>query len=242
MAILAVLMGIMLATLGRVRQATRSFFCKNKLQTVVQRFALFSDEYGHEDRGRDSAQLGPNRFRIEDFQERVYGIDEFYDGPKRLGAPIPFDPHDQPLMCPEGPHELGRRPGKLSGSQSGVAPKGNVSVAFNMRLFAATRIIGSRITPAPVTLTPRILDRPWVPLVFDVDGAYAVNVLHRDPFFSAPAAGKTRGLYAGNRFWFPSLRHGGQLHAGFIGGHVWSSPAPARAVGWDWQYQPPPDP
>lgn len=242
LAILAVLMSIMLATLGRVRLATRAFVCKNKLQDVVQQFALFADEYGHEYRGRDSAALGANRFRIEDFQESLYRIDEFYDGPTGLGAALAMDQRQEPLMCPAGPRELGRRPGKLSGSQSAITPKQNVSVAFNMRLYVATRLIGGRVVPAPVTLTPRVLDRPWAPLVFDVDGAYAQNVLRRDPFFSAPAAGEVRGLYAGDRFWFPSLRHGKKLHAGFIGGHVWTSADPAEAVGWDWQYQPPPDP
>jgi len=243
-AILAILMGILATTLRQVRSAARAVICKNKLQGVTQRFQLFADDYGHADRGRESAALGPNRFRIEDFQDSLYGTEEFCPRSLENLGTTPLEAADQPLICPVGPRSLARE-NTPQPAEDSIKPLANVSVAFNMRLHRASVRVqhGSMSLDVlrDVTLTSRVLDHPWAPLAFDVDGAAARNrsepIL---PFYSAPPVDAT-GLYAGGRFWFPAARHGGKVHAAFIGGHVWSAPDPAGAADWDWAYQPPPE-
>jgi len=243
-AILAILMGILLTTLGKVRESARSVLCKNKLQTVAQRFQLFADDFGHPDRGRESAQLGDKQFRIEDFQDSIYGTEEFYrPSITKLGTE-PIDTRKNPLVCPDGPRELSRI-NSPQPAEDTIAPLANVSVGFNMRLHrASVRLTNGNFEVdvlRDVTLTARILDHPWTPLAFDVDGASAQNRPQRVlPFYSAPPV-ESAGLYASGKLWFPSARHGGMVHAAFIGGHVWSARRPASAPNWDWGYQPPPD-
>jgi prepilin-type N-terminal cleavage/methylation domain-containing protein/prepilin-type processing-associated H-X9-DG protein len=244
MAILAVLMGLLATTLTQVRQAARSVVCKNKLQIVAQRFQLFADDYGRVDRGRESERLGPSRFRLEDFQDSLYGTEEFFDrGLLEVGT-VQYDPAEQPLMCPTGPRALAR----VSSPQPAediVTPLVNVSVGFNMRLHqASVRVQQGEFefdVLRRVTLNARVLDRPWAPLAFDVNGEAARNrpdpIL---PFWSAPPV-EAAGMYASGRFWFPAKRHGGMVHAAFLGGHVWSARRPELAADWDWKYQPPPD-
>jgi prepilin-type N-terminal cleavage/methylation domain-containing protein len=243
-AIVGVLMSILATTLGRVREAARAVHCKSKLQTVAQSFQLFADDYGQAERGRESERLGPNRFRIEDFQDSLYQTEEFYRiDPGNLG-PRPYDTGAHPLICPDGPRELARE-ASAQPAEDSITPLENVSVGFNMRLHrASVRVQHGAIefdVLRDVTLSVRVLDHPWTPLAFDVDGAAARRradpVL---PFYSAPPIEAT-GMYAGGNFWFPSNRHAGQVHAAFLGGHVWSAREPERAADWDWAYQPPAD-
>ncbi len=233
--IMLVLMTVLSAALGRVRSAARSFRCKNNLKTVVFDFTLFADEGTNVNRG-ESEHLRGHGFRIEDFQESVYGIDEFWD----LGAVrrAPLDPARQPLMCPAGPHELYRSAG-LPCSDYAVGPAEDVSVGFNMRLHRASVQIGGRWLLYPVTLKSRILEHPFVPLVFDVDGAQATRQ-RVPPYYAAPRLDDA-GLYGSGRFWFPAARHGGEVNIGFVGGHVLSASDPLRNGTWDWRYQPIPD-
>jgi prepilin-type N-terminal cleavage/methylation domain-containing protein/prepilin-type processing-associated H-X9-DG protein len=244
MAILAVLLSILATTLGKVRGAARSVVCKNKLQSVAQRFQLFADDYGHTQRGRESDRLGPHRFRIEDFQDSLYATEEFFDRALIGVGSVAYAAADQPLMCPSGPRSLARASSPQPAEDT-ILPLANVSVGFNMRLHRASVRVQQGLFSVDVlrdvTLSARVLDRPWAPLAFDVDAPAARNrpdpVL---PFWSAPPAG-SNGLYARGRFWFPAARHGGMVQAAFLGGHVWSARTPEAAHDWDWAYQPPPD-
>jgi len=242
--ILSVLASILLTTLAKVRESARSVLCKNKLQGVAQSFQLFADDYGHPDRGRESARLGGNRFRLEDFQDSLYQTEEFYRTSIEDLGEIPLDPRKQPLVCPDGPRELARE-NSPDPAEDTITPLAAVSVGLNMRLHrASVRIVKGPLeidALVDVTLDPRVINHPWTPLAFDVDGQAArprsQPVL---PFYSAPPTERT-GMYASGNFWFPAARHAGQVHAAFIGGHVWSAREPAKAGDWDWAYQPPPD-
>ena len=243
MAILAVLMGILGTTLGKVRGAARSVLCKNKLQSVTQKFRLFADDYGHPDRGAESERLGPKRFRLEDFQDYLYGTEEFWDANDNPSTEIKYAPAKQPMMCPAGPRLLVKR-GNMDLAAGVITPIENVSVGLNMRLHRAN--VALDIGPKKiyvlrdVTLNARALDHPWTPLAFDVDGV-AASRAGKQPFYAAPALAGEEGQYAGDNFWFPAFRHNGQIHAAFLGGHVWSSSQPKKQADWDWSYQPPPE-
>lgn len=235
LAILSVLISILAATLVKVRGASRSFVCRNKLRTVAFEFQRFADDFAPPDRG-DSDRDGRPGFRVEDFQERLYGIDEFWDGATRPVAS--FDAGRQPLICPAGPGPVQRRIGVPCSGQA-VIPLENVTIGLNMRLDRASVFVGGRPVLKPVRLTSGILDRPSVPVAFDVEGRTAAErgVL---PYYSAPPAGD-RGLYGTGRLWFSSTRHGGEVNACFVGGHVLSSRSPETEPQWDWAYQPAPE-
>lgn len=231
--IISLLTGILISTVMKVRGSARDFVCKNNLKTVAFNFLQFADEYSHPYRG-DSDRFGRGAFEIEDFQERVYGIAEFW---KVSGlAQVPYEPSKQPLMCPSGPQTLSKQAG-VPCEDYAVTPAENVSVAFNMRLHRASVRLGGRSVLDPVQLTPRLQEHPAVPLAFDVDGAVAAD-LGLLPYYSAPPAGDT-SWYGTGQFWFPSSRHAGQVNACFVGGYVLSARKPASAPGWDWRYQPP---
>jgi prepilin-type processing-associated H-X9-DG protein len=242
MAIIALLLTIMGASLSKARIAGKSFVCKNQLKNIAFDFILFADDYAHPWRG-DSDKLGRAGFYIEDFQERQYKIDEFWkveaisfssysDGVKLKASEIP-------LMCPAGPQKLSKIP-SLSCRERAIVPVANVSMGFNMRLDQAS--VGTSPGPtelAAVRLNKRILAHPNTPLVFDVDAEAALaKDIDQVPYYSAPPT-NTWDDYASGKYWFPSLRHGGRCNAAFIGGHVLSSLRPERETGWDWKYQPP---
>lgn len=234
-AIVSLLASILLLSLGRVRASSKNFECKNKLKTVGFDFLQFAEELSHPYRG-DSEQLGRGGFHINDFQERVYRISEFW--PNAGYRMESYRPQDQPLICPAGPQELQRRP-RVRCENYAVWPVANVSTAFNMRLYKASVVTAGRPVLRPVRLSSRILAHPGVPLAFDVDGQAAASrkIL---PYYSAPPAGDT-GLYASGLFWFPALRHQGRVNAAFVGGYVLSSRQPERDSGWNWKHQPPPE-
>lgn len=242
--IIAIMMSLLLTALSKVRSAAKSVVCKNKLQTVGQEFSLFAGEYTHVDRGRESDRLGSTRFRLEDFQDRIYATEEFLDLNLPPFSVIPYRPAELPLMCPAGPQVLSRETSPEPALTT-IKPLSNVSIGFNMRLHRASLNItfGSSTFPVlrDVTLTAAVLDHPWTPLAFDVDGTAARNrPSPLEPFYSAPGDAND-GMYANDAFWFPASRHGGMTHAVFIGGHVWSATHPKSASGWDWAYQPAPD-
>ena len=220
----------------KVRGASRSFLCKNNLKTVAFEFTLFADDYsrvGRSDSDGDSAR----GFRIEDFQERLYGVDEFWD--LRGQSDARLNPAKQPLMCPAGPRVL-RRVAGAKCSDNAVGPASNVSTGFNLRLHQSPEMVVNDPANSSLLLTSRILEQPRVPLVFDVDGAAAARhgVV---PFYSAPQLFDLTA-YPGDRFWFPALRHGGKLNAAFVGGYVLASRQPNRDSAWDWRHQPNPNP
>jgi prepilin-type N-terminal cleavage/methylation domain-containing protein/prepilin-type processing-associated H-X9-DG protein len=233
--IMLVLVSLLATSLGQVRGASRKFVCSNKLKTVAFEFAQFADGFAHPYRGRSEAQ-GKEAFRIDDFQERLYRIDEFWDAGGR--AEVACDPSREWLMCPSGPQVLQRRSG-LPCTGYAVGPPENVSMAVNMRLAKASVLVGGRYVLKDVVLRERILQRSMVPLAFDVEGgeAAARDVL---PYYSAPPTSE-EGRYHSGLFWFPALRHGGKVNACFVGGHVSSSRIPAEEPDWNWKYQPPPE-
>ena len=233
--IIAILASIVLVTLAKVRSTAKSFVCKNNLKTVAFEFIQFADDLSPTDRG-DSEALGRNAFHIEDFQEKLYRIDEFW-GPDPAGQ-RPYKPSAQPLMCPGGPKQLLRSAG-LPCSNGAVGPARNVTIGFNMRLDRASVRMGGRWILRKVRLTHRVLEHPSVPLAFEVDGEQA-DRNRRIPYYAAPPAGDP-GLYGDGTFWFPKTRHGRRVNAAFVGGHVLSAPRPENQADWDWRYQHPPD-
>lgn len=246
-AILALLIGIVLASLAKVRASTRSFVCKNKLKTVAFDFIQFADDYAHPWRG-DSDADGQPGFYVNDFQERLYGVAEFW----KMGA-IPqaghttapftqeFKPADHPMICPAGPQFLWREP-NLTCAEGAIGPVENVTIGFNARLHRAPlRTFDSGGRPQyvwqDIRLTQRILGHPSVPLAFDVDGAVAsVTPGDPKPYYTAPPVGDPASPL--NGLWFPSMRHGGMMNVAFVGGHVLSSSQRDGQTGWDWSYQP----
>lgn len=236
--IIALLIAILFPALGAGRAAAHDLRCRANMRTVLIDFIDFADETGAGRRG-DSDFFGPTRFRLEDFQERVYGIDEFWTGADV--ERMPLSPSAQPLMCPAGSNTLERRSG-MPCSSGAVGPQRNVTTGFNRRLHKRTRYDNDgNPFSANAKLTHRILMNPDVPLLFDVDGDEAV-AREALPYYAAPPIDRKTGddIYSGGEFWFPSMRHRGRINIGFVGGHVLSSSAPLSEPWADWSYQPDP--
>lgn len=233
--IVALLTAILLPAMSAGRHAAKDLECRANFREVSQRFTHFADESGVGLRG-DSQRLGPELFLLEDFQESIYGLHEFWEGPEATRQLI--DASLQPLMCPESPTKLERRSG-IPCSEGAVGPASGISAGFNKRLEKKSRIVGDRPYPATAYLTTKILEYPDVPLVFDVDGAEAAA---RDisAFYSAPPilTDKAVDIYESGLNWFPSFRHRGRMNIGFVGGHVLSSSEPLAEPWWRWGYQP----
>ena len=232
--VIAILLAILLPALSAGRNAANDLRCRAQLRTVTQAFIQFSTDSSGVNRG-DSEQLSDRLFRLEDFQESIYGIAEFWIGPKSsrvsFGSPLP------PLVCPAASGRLEKR-ANTPCSSGAVGPQQNVSIGFNRRLNIGTRYIGQIPRAANVYLAEKILQFPDVPLLFDVDGAKAVT-LGVVPYYAAPAVSTSPpDIYAGGKFWFPSFRHRGAMSVGFVGGHVLSSRRPLYEPWWRWDYQP----
>lgn len=233
MAIIAILISIVGVSLSKVRNAGRAVMCMNNLKTVGQEFFLFADDNNHTYRG-DSEKLSRKLFRLEDFQEKLYRIDEFWDAGS--ASEVVLDRGKNPLICPAAAGTVKKRP-DLPCSASAVVPLQSISIGFNMRLDQVTTTVHGWIRLQRTRLTTRILQHPEVPLAFGVDGAEAVRqgVL---PYFAAPPAGD-QGPYGTGRFWFPGPRHDGKLNVAYIGGYVQRTPDPGVAPKSNWKYQPP---
>lgn len=224
--IIAVLVSLMLPALQKCRSAARNLKCASQLQNIAFEFRLFADDFAAQTRGGSDA-LGPRFFYVEDFQEKMYGLAEFWDSPGTLRADV--DPTKSPMLCPEGKPALKKR--ALAPCSSGaVFPKQNVSLAFNRRLYRPGPFM------KPVMLTGKILDHPDVPLAMDVDGESAF-ANRKDPYYVAPPTDQEDGYQQG-AYWFPGMRHGQRLNAAFVGGQVESSRHPASEPTWKWSYQP----
>lgn len=230
--IIAALIAILGASVRKVRNAGRTVVCMNNLKTVNQEFFRFADDSTRTYRG-DSERTG-RLFRLEDFQEKLYRIDEFWDaGPS---SEITLEPSKLALACPAATGILTKRK-NLPCSENAIVPPENVSMAFNMRLDRVSAVVRGWPVLQRTRLTMRILERFDVPLAFGVDGAQAARngVL---PYYSAPPA-RDAGLYGTGKFWFPSLRHEGKLNVAFIGGYVLRTADPGNAPRSNWEYQPP---
>ena len=232
--IISLLAAILLPAMSAGRQAAKDLECRAQFRDVTQRFINFADDSGVGLRG-ESQSLG-GRFQIEDFQESLYQVDEFWVGPESERTPVHAG--TSPLMCPASTGSLERKAG-LPCSAGAIGPAKNVSTGFNKRLETRTREVRGRLVPANAYLSSKILTMPDVPLVFDVDGQQAAE---RDmlPLYSAPPilTDKWTDIYETGKSWFPSFRHRGRMNVAFVGGHVLSSLHPTEEPWWQWNYQP----
>jgi prepilin-type processing-associated H-X9-DG protein/prepilin-type N-terminal cleavage/methylation domain-containing protein len=232
--IIAVLLALLLPALGAARNEMRLLKCSSNLRTASFRFQLFVEDQVPEGRG-DSAQLGRSGFFVNDFQDYLYRIDEFWDLPGASTAALRVD--DDIMLCPAGPAELKKRMGFPCGRAS-ISPPEDVSLAINMRLYRAVIQVGDSLRLAPAAATrvrPDILNHPYVPVLFDTSGEEAA-ARGLEPFYAAPPVDGLPDPYSSGRYWMPSKRHGKRINVAFVGGHVLSSERPEHEP-WDWEFQ-----
>ena len=232
-AIIGILISILLPVLASARSRMRALKCMSNLRTVGVEFQLFAQ--GHTAQGQgDSERLGPNRFYINDFQDYVYKIDEFWTSPLEASA---ARAGEETMMCPAGPSRVTKVSGFPCGSAS-ILPTEDVTFAANMRLYrAAIEFMGHDVlAPAASThVRSDILQRPYVPLLVEIDGAAAAE-RNIEPFYMAPRLDGEDDPYSDGDYWIPATRHNGRMNVVFVGGYVLSSEAPEKE-GWDWAYQ-----
>ena len=188
--------------------------------------------------GGDSEELG-NRFDALDFLEKQYYVGEFATDENEE-----FEEYKRgtmQLICPSVSQGLGRYPKNRSLYKPAVGPREQVSYAMNRRLFMApvTRPNGA-IWERSVALSERVLNDPYVPLMFDVDAQAAMDSIgHMEftylPFFIAP-------YLPGDEYWFPAKRHQGKINIVFIGGHVVTTKDPLKGREESWKWHPPVEP
>ena len=233
MTIVSVLTALLVPALRSVRDQARSLHCASNLRNISVDFQLFAMGQAAGGQG-DSERLGPNRFRIGDFLDHTYRVDEFWDLNQDDAGQLTAS--RESALCPAGAPRLLKRRGFPCSRQS-LSPLEDVSLAFNMRLHRGLIRLAGTTLLAPVSTThvrASILHHPYVPLVMDVDGEGAVNA-GLEPFYIAPSRQEVDDPYAQDRFWFPSDRHAGATNVAFVGGHVLTSRHPQREV-WNWEY------
>jgi prepilin-type N-terminal cleavage/methylation domain-containing protein/prepilin-type processing-associated H-X9-DG protein len=244
LAIIAILLALVAPALSAVRREAKTLVCMNNLRALALRFRLFADPQTCNNRGDSAKQFG-TRFSAWDFQESVYRAAEFWPTPSELEeGRVPYRRGRDPVLCSAVSAELAcMSPGDSLESGRSVAPPQNIGYAMNRRLLYAPRKIGSIQTAQFVTLGEAELDRPNVPVFFDVDAPAAVARWGAaGPFFSAPR-GRTPSIYDGTSktpqpYWFPAFRHGRRMAAAFAGGHVQTSANPLDEPSWNWEYHP----
>jgi len=204
------------------------------MRSISLTFQMFAEGNAEGGRG-DSERVGGSRFYINDFQDSLYRIDEFWDLGGATSGTITSS--NALLVCPSGPGLLTKRKGFPCGRDA-IRPPQDVTLAVNMRLYRAVIGIGGTPRLAPERLTQvrsNIVNHPYVPLVMDVDGESAARSGH-SPFYIAPPRPGVDDPYANGRYWMPSDRHEGKTNVAFVGGHVLASSDPA-SEGWNWDYQ-----
>lgn len=230
--IATLLMGILIPVLSSARSSAKSLVCSSNMRSAAIKFAEFASGESRNGRG-DSERLGKYRFFVNDAQDMLYGLDEFWDRPE---ATAEIKSGSELMLCPAVAGNLTKQRGFPCGSGA-LSPSENVSIAFNMRLYRAPVSFRRRqvLAPAAATSVPRgIVNRPYVPILMDVDGEEAVR-RSLDPFYTAPPVGQD-DAYSDGRYWMPSSRHSKKTNVAFMGGHVLRSAAPADEH-WDWSYQ-----
>lgn len=231
MTIVSVLLATLMPVLRSVRGRMHSLKCISNLRTVSLQFQLFAEGLTAAGRG-DSERLGRGFF-INDFQDSLYRIDEFWDVEGTSVSALDRD--SEPTVCPATAGAIQKRRGFPCGRQS-VGPVENVSLAVNKRLHQPVVMVAGRPRLAPewtVRVRPHVLNRPYVPLAMDVNAAAAV-ARGLDPFYIAPPRLTGDDPYSG--FWNPGSRHARKTNVAFVGGHVLTSDRPEREP-WDWDYQ-----
>jgi len=232
MSILALVVSVLAPAMSACRMAARNLKCATHLRTLAFDFRLFVDDFA-ERAAAEPPSPGASTFRIEDFQERAYRVDEYWDSPTATRAV--YDGPNEVMMCPQGASKLERRAG-MPCSRGAVTPRENVSIAFNMRLHRLGVRIANRPVWRPKFVSGQILNYPDVPLAFDVDGAAAVSSSQL-PYYSAPPIASD-DLFRSGEYWFPSDRHGGRTNVALVDGSVHSSHRPGTEPGFRWAYEP----
>ena len=239
--IIVLLVGILGSALIKVRESGRDLVCKTKKKTVASEFFLFADDYAHPDRG-DSEDLN-GKFHLEDFVERMYGLDEFWK--KKATPGLAYNASDHPLMCPSGPQELSRTPERANGKrfpcgEDAFDDWSNISTAFNQRLNVKHRPGAPSHISMRIELSNKIMKTGMAPLAFDVDGKAAVDTSSKKregSLYGTPEVDdKDPKFYQGH--WYPATPHLKRMNVAFIGGHVLSSSDPEHDKGWRWKYSP----
>jgi len=233
-AVVSTLFGILLPMLAGSVERARGFKCQMSQRTVAFDFQIFADEQLHGDRGEDS---GRSSFQIDTFQESQYGVDEYWRwGGDRLTHETPDSNGNDPMRCPSVREPITLR-NNIACSSGAIGPPQNVSYGFNARLDRAEiQDSYGRPRAVKVRLRSAVVQESNVPLLIDVDGRRAFE-LSANPIYTAPSL-DSAGPYAGDRVWFPGLRHDGKANAAFMDGHVASSSAPDEEPVWRWDYQP----
>ncbi|MBU0717712.1 MAG: type II secretion system GspH family protein [Planctomycetes bacterium] len=234
MSIIALLMSVLLPALNAARSAAKTLHCSSNMRTIAIEFEFFASGKSAEGRG-DSELLGKNKFWINDFQDSIYHLDEFWNFPEGDTGQLAVG--EDPVVCPAGASRLTKRKGLPCGREA-VSLLDDVSVAVNMRLYRAVVDFRGKQILAPSASThvsTRILNHPYVPLAMDVDGQEAAR-RGIEPFYMAPGLPGVDDPYSNGRYWMPSKRHGGKTVVAFVGGHVLTSTQPEEER-WDWEYQ-----
>jgi len=233
-AIVGVLISLLIPGLAATTRAARSFKCQMGLRAVAFDFSIFADDQLHGDRGNDEL-LDGDRFRVETFQETQYRIDEFWAWGSTNLVTMPDERGNDPMRCPENPGPLELRRAAPC-SEGGVGPPKNVSYGFNVRLHLAEVERSGRVQFRRVQLQSLIADQGRVPLAWDIDGTLAQQ-RGLSGVYSGPSL-DSRLIFADDRYWFPSRRHGSSINLAFIDGRVESTSTPLAESSWDWGYQP----
>ncbi len=243
LAIVAVLLAVLLPGVRGAVESARSFKCQVALRTVAFDFGVFADEALHPWRGEDddadaSQRVVPlKHFRLETFIESQYGLDEFWSNGLVQAIRLPDAQGRDPMRCPSVRGELVLRRG-VPCSQGAVSPPASISYGFNIRLHQS-EANWRRGSTAPVALSARIMfgneraSPASIPLAIDVDGA-AAGRRNALPLFTGPSLDSR--LFAGDRAWFPGLRHGSGINAAFLDGHVAHSTSPLNEPSWNWAF------
>lgn len=235
-AVIAILISILLPSIGRSMAAARGVRCQTSLRSVTFDFAVFADANLHPKRGNDD-NLTPGRFKLETFIESQYGIDEFWEYGNALQSQrTATKGSDDPMRCSEVPGTLTMNKGQPCTSAGAISPAKNVSFGFNLRLWRPDPPGQTRITA--VLLSEKVLNAGRAPLVWDVDAPTAVSRNPgANPTFTAPPL-QTGGPYGSGALWWPGTRHNNAMNVGFIDGSVSASKTPLEEQGWRWDYRP----
>ena len=235
LSIISLLMLFLLPTLSSARSQMKSLVCKANLKTIALKFNMFVEGVDDGASFRSQSHNGSN-LRMDNFQNLMYGTEMYWDEVDR--DTVTLRAGKTLMVCPAGPRELTTK-SRGTFSRGAVWPLENVSLAMNARLHqAVTKSATGRLVLASegeTILEPAILNHPYVPIVFDVDGEEA-RTRGIVPFYSAPPGNDPFGPYSNGNKWIPSNRHGGATNVAFIGGHVLPSRVPSREI-WDWEYQ-----
>lgn len=232
--IIAILLTLLMPSLSNARSQMKTLKCTSNMRNIAFTFQLFNEGETAEGKG-DSERLGSGRAYINDFQDSLYRVDEFWSN--EGSDQVVMEARNEIMLCPAGTSQLTKKRGFPCGSEA-IGPVDEVTVAMNMRLYRAVIQFGNFNLLAPVQATQlrrNISNHPYVPLAIDVDAKVALSK-GADPYYIAPPLGEEGGPYATGMYWSPSDRHGGKTNVAFVGGQVLSSKNPQRES-WNWAYQ-----